>query len=718
MFKKITLLLTSHWLRPIWQLTFVMTAVLLMIGFGRWLDMQVAHADDIAPLACPIGLQETGGLCYKPCISSHTPVGNRCYANCPTGYTDDGLFCRKDAHIFVKASYTRGPGVPMICATNQEGQGGLCYPKCQVGYSGAGPVCWQNCKAGYADHGATCFKHIFDFYGKHSYGRGAGVGVSACAAGLERSGALCYPRCAAGFSGTVASCFQVCPASYKDDGATCRRDVVSYAKLSYDNGLGVVMNSVPVAINETARTAKNTPIKLKFKTDNLDNDILSNVIFVVKPQFGKVDAGIYTPKQDFQGVDLVVWKASDGKNESQTAVATIIVGDPSTNVAPVAIDRTIIITEDIAASIVVTCTDNNNDPLFYQLVDKPQHGQYTWLPPNTVIYTPTANFVGTDQFSFRSYDGRDYSQVATITLKVNGVNDAPEVYTQPISTTRNTSTALGLVVSDAEGETLSYHIVASPTHGSIGGDAPNFVYIPNPDYVGDDSLEIKVSDPHSAAKMAKVTLSVLPNNRAPLAQSGVVSTSEESAVAINLQGSDDDGDTLRYSVVSNPAYGTLEKSDDNAFVYTPKAGFIGSDQFSYKVNDGQADSPTAQVKINVTAAPMIASAVGLVVDDKNGNGQADEGERGAGGLRVTLTATNFAHDRAATYEAYTDRNGTWRIDDLPLGTYNLSVNSTSAIYIAKPANSQLKLNQRGVQQLQPITVAVTRHFLFLSMLAR
>lgn len=719
MFKRITLLLTSPWLRPVWQLTFVMTAVLLMIGFGRWLDMQTAHADDTAPLACPIGLEENAGLCYKPCDKDHTGVATKCYRNCAPGYIDDGVTCRRDAHVFAKSSYTRGPGIPMICAANQEGQNGLCYPRCQVGYQGAGPVCWANCKPGYADHGATCFKHIFDFYGKHSYGRGAGGPVSVCGPGLERSGSLCYPRCQAGFSGSVASCFQVCPAGYRDDGALCRRDVVITSKASYDRGVGVVMNSVPVAINEEVRTAKNTPVKLTFNVKNTDNDQLSNIIFVTEPQFGKMeDQNFYAPNPDFQGTDLIAWKVSDGKNESRPALATIIVGNPPTNVAPVAVDRTVTITEDIAASIVVTCTDANNDPLFYKLVDAPTYGTYTWLPPNTVVYTPTKDFVGTDQFSFHAYDGHDYSQVAKITLKVNGVNDAPEIYSQHISTTRNTSTLLGLVASDAEGELLSYRIVASPTHGSIGGDAPNFVYIPTPNYVGDDSLEIGVSDPNKAATVAKVKISVLPNNSTPVAQSVVVSTSEESAVSIRLQGDDADGDDLRYRVVSNPANGTLEKSSDSEWVYLPKAGFVGTDQFSYTVNDGQADSLSGGVKINVLASAVTGSAVGAVVDDKNNNGKADEGEHGAGGLRVTLTAANFAHDRVAVYETYTDRNGAWRIDDLPVGSYTVNVASTTAIYIAKPVNTPLKISQRGVQQLQPIAVNVTRHFLFLAMLAR
>ena len=45
---------------------------------------------------------------------------------------------------FFKDSYGRGAGVAMVCATGEDQDGALCYPKCNDGYRGAGPVCWQS----------------------------------------------------------------------------------------------------------------------------------------------------------------------------------------------------------------------------------------------------------------------------------------------------------------------------------------------------------------------------------------------------------------------------------------------------------------------------------------------------------------------------------------------------------------------------------------------
>jgi len=66
---------------------------------------------------------------------------------------------------------------------------------------------------------------------------------------------------------------------------------------------------------------------------------------------------------------------------------------------------------------------------------------------------------------------------------------------------------------------------------------------------------------------------------------------------------DANGDTLSAVKVSNPAHGTVTLSASGGFTYTPAAGYSGSDAFTYKANDGKADSNTATVSITVGAAP-------------------------------------------------------------------------------------------------------------------
>lgn len=138
---------------------------------------------------------------------------------CPTGYNNDGAFCRLDL-TQPKPSYTRGAGHPLsACEAGMDRSGLLCYPTCPSGTKGNGPVCWEICRSGYYDDGLTCRKGL-DIYSKDSKGRGVGVPMS-CGPGRVKDGELCYSACSAGFSGKGPFCWGTCPAGTRDDGAIC-----------------------------------------------------------------------------------------------------------------------------------------------------------------------------------------------------------------------------------------------------------------------------------------------------------------------------------------------------------------------------------------------------------------------------------------------------------------------------------------------------------------
>jgi VCBS repeat-containing protein len=79
--------------------------------------------------------------------------------------------------------------------------------------------------------------------------------------------------------------------------------------------------------------------------------------------------------------------------------------------------------------------------------------------------------------------------------------------------------------------------------------------------------------------------------------------------------SDIDGDTLTAVLVSNVSHGTLTLNANGFFAYTAESGFVGTDSFTYKANDGIGDSATVTVTIEVTLPepPTIASLSKTVV---------------------------------------------------------------------------------------------------------
>jgi hypothetical protein len=66
--------------------------------------------------------------------------------------------------------------------------------------------------------------------------------------------------------------------------------------------------------------------------------------------------------------------------------------------------------------------------------------------------------------------------------------------------------------------------------------------------------------------------------------------------------SDVEGSSLSAAVVSNASHGSVVMQPDGSFTYTPEAGFVGTDSFTYRVSDGELESAAATVSIVVNAA--------------------------------------------------------------------------------------------------------------------
>lgn len=92
-----------------------------------------------------------------------------------------------------------------------------------------------------------------------------------------------------------------------------------------------------------------------------------------------------------------------------------------------------------------------------------------------------------------------------------------------------------------------------------------------------------------------------PSNQPPSASDQTLSTGENMPVPITLAASDSNNDPLRFTVVTGPSHGTLSGTPP-ALTYSPLAKYKGSDSFTFKANDGQADSNVATVSITVTGA--------------------------------------------------------------------------------------------------------------------
>jgi hypothetical protein len=192
----------------------------------------------------------------------------------------------------------------------------------------------------------------------------------------------------------------------------------------------------------------------------------------------------------------------------------------------------------------------------------------------------------------------------------------PTADDQSIQTNEDTSVFTILTGTPGSGETLSYEIVNQPSHGTLGGDLPSVIYVPDAGYSGPDSFDFRVNDGVSNSDPATISISVISANNAPIADDQSVVTNKNTSVAITLTASDADGDALIFAISSGPANGTLSGSGAD-WTYTPDNNYTGNDSFSFSVDDGNGGSDTGTVSINVKKG-------------KGGNGGGGGGGKGGG----------------------------------------------------------------------------------------
>ena len=109
-----------------------------------------------------------------------------------------------------------------------------------------------------------------------------------------------------------------------------------------------------------------------------------------------------------------------------------------TNDAPVADDQAATTAEDTPVAITLTGSDPEGDALTFTVTGGPSHGTLSGAAPN-LTYIPAPNYNGPDSFTFVVNDGTVDSNLATVSVTVNPVNDAPTANGQAVATAEDTA---------------------------------------------------------------------------------------------------------------------------------------------------------------------------------------------------------------------------------------------------------------------------------------
>ncbi len=247
---------------------------------------------------------------------------------------------------------------------------------------------------------------------------------------------------------------------------------------------------------EDQNTTYNVTITLD-GSGSWDADVEDNLTYVwsfeYKPADSNaslIDATTLSPTfvADVNGTYVIGLVVSDGMMSSAKDTVTILVA----NVVPVPTFTLFSTNEDNIYKGELSATDENNDTLTYIKVTDPINGSLSLDANGSFIYTPTANYYGSDSFSYKVNDAQDDSLTQAVTITVISVSDTPLVTSSsPVSVNENQTSAMTITASDGDGDSIVYSLSGTDASSfDINSTTGVLTFKTAPDYESKNSYSI------------------------------------------------------------------------------------------------------------------------------------------------------------------------------------------------------------------------------------
>ncbi len=379
-------------------------------------------------------------------------------------------------------------------------------------------------------------------------------------------------------------------------------------------------NEAPIAVNDINITPINTTTFGNILLNDFDPEG-DNLTLLITP-LNNVDNGtliinedgsyVYTPNLDFTGKDIFTYQICDAGMpalcDTAEVVITVIGNDPIENDPPIAINDNFVTLINTAIPNINLLTndfdtDGNDISANITPIKAPTNGIITIQSNGVSTYTPNADYLGTDVFTYEICDNGipslcDTAKV-TITIFSDVVIENSTFAGDDAGLTFEDTPLLGFLgdnFSDPEGDNQILQTLPAtlPTNGlvTINIDG-SFVYTPNPNFNGSDQFRYVICDDGVpvACDTATVYITVLAVNDAPIALEDINNTILNTPVNGNVLTNDLEFEgnalLLNTTLAFLPVNGQVILNQNGAYTYTPNPDFVGEDRFEYVVCDNQ-----------------------------------------------------------------------------------------------------------------------------------
>ncbi|WP_243558036.1 tandem-95 repeat protein [Priestia megaterium] len=216
----------------------------------------------------------------------------------------------------------------------------------------------------------------------------------------------------------------------------------------------------------------------------------------------------YTPNLGFIGQDQFV--VSVRNSDGQQAFSIVTVNSTASNNIITPGNNTFATLQGVQVVGNIQVTNLLERPLNYTLATAPLSGSVTVDSNGRFVYQPAPNFVGTDTFTVLVRDDLGTELLVVVTVVVGRDPQPPNVVGQVIKLFVNTLTTGQLIAIDPNSLPLTYQAITGPQNGQfrINQNTGQFIYVPNVNFVGTDTVIIRVTNSDGASSEAALTFIV------------------------------------------------------------------------------------------------------------------------------------------------------------------------------------------------------------------